>query len=67
MFTSTLWTTVLTVLLSLDDPGLHGGPGQHVVLVVVELGQILGPPAQGLGSGPRSRLAAKVGSIAGCG
>ena len=64
---TTFGAAVLTVLLSLDDPGLDSGPGQHVVLVVVELGQILGPPAQGLGSGPGARLAAKVGSVAGWG
>ena len=62
---TTFRAAVLTVLLSLDDPGLHGGPGQHVVLVVVELGQILGPPAQSLSTRPGSRLATKVGSVAG--
>ena len=64
---TTFRAAVLTVLLSLDDPGLHSGPGQHVVLVVVELGEVLGPPAQGLSSGPGAGLAAKVCSVAGWG
>ena len=62
---ATFGAAVLAVLLRLDDPGLHGGPGQHVVLVVVELGEILGPSAQRLSSGPGAGLAAEVGGIAG--
>lgn len=28
----TFWTTILIPLLGLDDPGLDGGPGQHVIM-----------------------------------
>jgi len=41
-----LGATISTVFISFNDPGLHGGPGQHVVLVVVELGQVLSPRIQ---------------------
>merc|ERR1711976_660507 len=60
-----LGAAVLTVLVRLDDPGLHGGPGQHVILVVVELGQVLGPGSQVLCSRFRPGLGSKVGGIAG--
>ena len=38
MFTSTLWTTVLTVLLSLDDPGLKCGAER--LLIVYDEGSL---------------------------
>ena len=47
-----LWAAVLVVLLRLDHPGLDGAPGQHVVLVVVELAQTLCSRPKGLPSVP---------------
>ena len=62
---ATFGAAVLAVLLRLDDPGLHGGPGQHVVLVVVELGEVLGSASKDLSprSGPGS--ASEIVCIAG--
>ena len=50
--TLALGAAVLVVLLSLDHPRLDGAPGQHVVLVVVELAQVLCSRPKGLPSVP---------------
>ena len=50
--TLALRAAVLVVLLRLDHPRLDGAPGQHVILVVVELAQVLCPWSKGLPSVP---------------
>ena len=50
--TLTLGAAVLVVLLCLDHPGLDRASRQHVVLIVVELAQVLGPRSKGLPSVP---------------
>ena len=58
--TLALGAAVLVVLLSLDHPRLDGAPRQHVILVVVELAEVLGPRAQALPPVPRAGLGAEV-------
>jgi len=61
-----LGAAVLAVLVPLDDPGLDGGAGQHVVVVVVEFGQVARARAeQFAGARARSRLGSKIVGIAG--